>query len=124
LEDLSAHRGVTFLSGQNQRPLAWQFIDGGREQSHISRQGITVNESNAYVECGVAGFGILQAPGITLDRFLNDGALVEVLRAYRPHPRPVSVLYPSRSHLAPQVEVFVSWVRKQFPKLYGRWLEH
>ena len=68
LEDLRAHRGVTFLSGQNQRPLAWQFMDGAREQSHISRQGITVNESNAYVECGVAGFGTIQAPGITLDR--------------------------------------------------------
>lgn len=123
LEDLSAHRGVTFLSGQNQRSLAWQFMDGGREQSHITRQGITVNESNAYVECGVAGFGILQAPGITLDRFLADGTLVEVLREFRPRPRPVSVLYPSRSHLAPQVEAFVCWVREQFPRLYGHWLE-
>lgn len=123
LDDLSAHRGVTFLSGHNQRPQPWRFIDGGREQSHISRQGITVNESNAYVECGVAGFGILQAPGIVLDRFLADGTLVEVLRPYRPHPRPVSVLYPSRSHLAPQVEVFVDWVREQFPKLCGCWLE-
>ncbi|WP_426247523.1 LysR substrate-binding domain-containing protein [Pseudomonas sp. TWR3-1-1] len=123
LEDLRAHRGVTFLSGQNQRPLAWQFMEGAREQSHICRLGITVNESNAYVECGVAGFGILQAPGITLDRFLTNGTLVEVLQAYRPHPRPVSVLYPSRAHLAPQVEVFVNWVREQLPKLYGRWLE-
>lgn len=123
LEDLNAHRGVTFLSGHNQRPQAWQFMDEGRERSHVSRQGITVNESNAYVQCGVAGFGILQAPGITLDRFLADGNLVEVLRPYRPHPRPVSVLYPSRSHLPPQVEVFVDWVREQFPKLYGRWLE-
>jgi LysR family transcriptional regulator for bpeEF and oprC len=33
------------------------------------------------------------------------------------------VLYPSRSHLAPQVEVFVDWVREQLPKLYERWLE-
>jgi LysR family transcriptional regulator for bpeEF and oprC len=123
LEDLNTHRGVTFLSGHNQRPQAWQFLEGSRERSHVSRQGITVNESNAYVECGVAGFGILQAPGITLDRFLAQGTLVEVLRPYRPHPRPVSVLYPSRSHLAPQVEVFVDWLREQLPKLYGRWLE-
>ena len=101
LEDLNAHSGVTFLSGHNQRPQAWQFMDDGRERSHVGRQGITVNESNAYVECGVAGFGILQAPGITLDRFLADGNLVEVLRPYRPHPRSVSVLYPSRSHLPP-----------------------
>ncbi|WP_028624548.1 LysR family transcriptional regulator [Pseudomonas sp. Ant30-3] len=123
LSDLSAHRGVTFLSGQNNRSLPWQFLDGASDQTYISRHGITVNESNAYVECGVAGFGILQAPGITLDRYLADGSLVEVLRAYRPRPRPVSVLYPSRSHLAPQVDVFVEWMRERFPILYGRWLE-
>ena len=123
LEELSAHLGVTFISGQNQRPLAWHFMDGGREHSYISRQGVTVNESNAYVQCGVAGFGLLQAPGIVLDRFLADGTLTEVLQAYRPPPRPVSVLYPSRSHLAPQVEAFVCWVREQLPRLYGQWLE-
>ncbi|WP_236192542.1 MULTISPECIES: LysR family transcriptional regulator [Pseudomonas] len=123
LEELSAHLGVTFISGQNQRPLPWHFMDGGQEHSYISRQGVTVNESNAYVQCGVAGFGLLQAPGIVLDRFLADGTLTEVLQAYRPPPRPVSVLYPSRSHLAPQVEAFVCWVREQLPRLYGQWLE-
>ncbi|WP_225923502.1 LysR family transcriptional regulator [Pseudomonas vlassakiae] len=123
LEELSAHLGVTFISGQNQRPLAWHFMDAGQEHSFISRQGITVNESNAYVQCGVAGFGLLQAPGIVLERFLADGTLTEVLQAYRPPPRPVSVLYPSRSHLAPQVEAFVCWVREQLPRLYGQWLE-
>ncbi|WP_313202252.1 LysR family transcriptional regulator [Pseudomonas sp.] len=123
LEELNAHHGVTFISGQNQRPLAWHFMDGGQEHSYISRQGVTVNESNAYVQCGVAGFGLLQAPGIVLDRFLADGTLTEVLQAYRPPPRPVSVLYPSRSHLAPQVEAFVCWVREQLPRLYGQWLE-
>lgn len=123
LDELRAHRGVTFISGQNQRPLPWHFLDAGDEQTYVSRHGITVNESNAYVECGVAAFGIVQAPGITLDRFLADGSLVEVLRPYRPRPRPVSVLYPSRSHLAPQVHVFVDWVREQFPIIYGRWLE-
>lgn len=124
LEDLNAHPGVTFLSGQNQRPLPWQFTQGGSEQSYISRQGITVNESNAYVECGVAGFGIVQAPGITLDRFLAEGSLVEILQPFRPRARPVSVLYPSKSHLPPQVAVFVDWVRAQLPVIYDRWLEH
>ena len=124
LGDLSMHWGVTFLSGQNKRPLPWQFRDGSSDQTYTSRHGIAVNESNAYVECGVAGFGILQAPGITLDRYLTDGSLVEVLRDYRPRPRPISLLYPSKSHLAPQVHIFVDWVREQFPLLYGRWLEN
>ncbi|MEH6387800.1 MAG: LysR family transcriptional regulator [Pseudomonas profundi] len=123
LDDLSAHRGVTFLSGQNKRSLPWQFLNEGSEQTYVSNRGISVNESNAYVECGVAGFGILQAPGITLDRYLADGSLIEVLRPYRPRPRPVSILYPSRSHLAPQVHAFIDWVSERFPLLYAGWLQ-
>src|SRR5690606_30674571 len=120
LKDLNAHRGITFLSGQSHRAMPWQFLDNGQDRTYISQHGITVNESNAYVDCGVAGFGILQAPGITLDRHLADGSLVEVLGTYRPRPRPVSLLYPSRSHLAPQVHIFVEWMREQLPRLYGR----
>jgi LysR family transcriptional regulator for bpeEF and oprC len=123
LQALDAHRGGCFISGQNHRPLPWQFLEEGNDRSYINRHGIVVNESNAYVQCGVAGFGILQAPGITLDSYLADGSLVEVLKPYRPRPRPVSVLYPSRSHLAPQVQAFVGWVSRQFPLLYSTWLE-
>ncbi|MCF5724507.1 LysR family transcriptional regulator [Pseudomonas syringae] len=122
-DDLAAHRGVSFLSGQNHRPLPWQFLQDGQDISYVSRHGIIVNESNAYVQCGVAGFGVLQAPGITLERYLADGSLVEVLDQYRPRARPVSVLYPSRSQLAPQVQAFVDWLSQRFPRLYSRWLE-
>lgn len=122
-DQLAHHRGVNFLSGQNRRQLPWQFLQDGSDTSHMSRHGILVNESSAYVQCGVAGFGILQAPGLTLDRYLADGSLVEVLKRYRPRPRPVSVLYPSRSQLAPQVQAFVDWLMQSFPALYDRWLE-
>lgn len=123
LEELDTHRCIRFLSGQNHRPLPWQFSQSGIDTGYISHQGIVVNESNAYVQCGVAGFGILQAPGITLERYLADGSLVEVLEDFRPRPRPVSVLYPSRAHLAPQVHAFVDWVSQRFALLYPMWLE-
>jgi len=123
LEELAAHRGVNFLSGRNNRPLPWQFSVDGQDRAYIGHAGITLSESNAYVQCGVAGFGILQAPGIAVDQYLSSGALVEVLKAYRPPPRPVSILYPSRTHLAPQVQVFVDWLQEHFAQLYCGWLE-
>lgn len=123
LEALSDHRGVSFLSGQNHRQLPWHFLEDGSDRRYVSRHSIVVNESNAYVQCAVAGFGIIQAPGITLDKYLVDGSLVEVLARYRPRPRPISLLYPSRSHLAPQVHAFVDWVGQHFPQLYRPWLE-
>lgn len=122
LKDLVAHRGVNFLSGQNNRTLPWHFSTDGQDRAYISPAGITVTESNAYVQCGLAGFGILQAPGITVGQYLASGALVEILRPYRPQPRPVTVLYPSRTHLAPQVQVFLEWLQEHFPKLHAGWL--
>lgn len=121
LGDLVNHKGVNFLSGQSNRPLSWHFRDKGVDKPFPSRGAITVNESNAYVHCGVAGFGIIQAPGITVDAFLASGELVEVLQSYRPMRRKVSVLYPSRTHLAPQVHAFTDWLREHFPALHPKW---
>ncbi|VVO50730.1 HTH-type transcriptional regulator DmlR [Pseudomonas fluorescens] len=121
LQDLVDHQCVSFLSGQNNRPLPWHFSVDGEDRPHTPRRGITVNESNAYVQCGVAGFGIVQAPGIAVETFLASGELIEVLKAFRPKPRLVSVLYPSRTHLAPQVEAFVDWLKEHFPVLHPNW---
>lgn len=123
LADLSRHRGVDFLSGHSNRPLPWYFHEDGEDRPYPSRGAITVNESNAYVHCGVAGFGLIQAPGITVDAFLASGELIEVLQAYRPGRRKVSVLYPSRTHLAPQVHAFADWLREHFPTLHPRWFK-
>ncbi|WP_460372022.1 LysR substrate-binding domain-containing protein [Pseudomonas sp. Tul1A2] len=123
IADLNAHRGVNFLSGQNNRTLPWHFSIKGTDQAFTSNAGISVTESNAYVKCCVAGFGIIQAPGITVAEYLSSGALVEVLRPYRPTPRPVTVLYPSRTHLAPQVQVFVEWLQELLPQIHSEWLE-
>ena len=123
LDGLIAHRGVNFLSGQSNRTLPWHFSVQGQDRTFVSSTGITVTESNAYVQCGVSGFGIIQAPGIAVAEHLDSGALVEILESYRPAPRPVSVLYPSRIHLAPQVQVFIEWLQVHFPQLNTAWLE-
>ncbi|WP_207807250.1 MULTISPECIES: LysR family transcriptional regulator [Pseudomonas] len=123
LGDLANHQGVNFLSGQNNRTLPWQFSVEGKQKSYVSRKGITVTESNAYVQCGVSGFGIIQAPGIAVAEHLASGALVEILQPLRPTPRPVSLLYPSRTHLPAQVQVFIEWLQVRFVQLYAGWVE-
>lgn len=123
LEDLATHQGVNFLSGQNNRILPWHFSVEGQDKAYISNAGITVTESTAYVQCGVAGHGIIQAPGIAVGHYLESGALVEILKPYRPAPRPVTVLYPSRTHLAPQVQVCIEWLQERFAQVHAAWLE-
>lgn len=125
-EDLAAlagHVGVRFLSGQNRRPMPWRFCVEGEEASVVQSGSIDVNESNAYVSCGVAGFGLIQAPGVLVAPHLASGRLVEVLADYRPHPWPVSILYPSRRHLAGPVQAFTHWLADHFVALDSRWLK-
>lgn len=123
LDDLSAHRAVKFLSGDNKRTLPWAFSLNGEESSMTPKGMVSVNESNAFVQCGVAGFGILQLPGFMVVRELAEGTLVEVLAEFRPKSRPVSLLYPSRTHVAPQVNAFAEWLRERFPMLEASWIE-
>lgn len=123
LQDLKDHRCVRFISGQSNRPLPWLFSVDGEDIPHTPLGGITVNESNAYIQCAVAGFGIVQAPGITVESFLASGDLVEVLKPHRPQPRLVSVLYPSKTHLAPQINAFINWLKQHFPALHPAWFE-
>ncbi|MFH7572157.1 LysR family transcriptional regulator, partial [Pseudomonas syringae pv. tagetis] len=53
LDDLAGHCGVSFLSGQSNRRLPWHFSLNGDDFHVPPRGGITVNESNAYVQCGL-----------------------------------------------------------------------
>lgn len=123
LDDIGSHWGVKFLSGESRRALPWQFANDGQDVSVTPKGHISVNESNAYVQCGVAGFGMIQLPGLMVVRELAEGTLVEVLSQFRPKSRPVSLLYPSRTHIAPQVNAFADWLRQRFPALQPDWIE-
>jgi DNA-binding transcriptional LysR family regulator len=49
-------------------------------------------------------------PRYHVEQELRSGAFVEVLAQWRPHPMPVSVLYPHQRQLSPRVRVFVDWL--------------
>lgn len=123
LEDLSAHWGVNFQSGVNRRPLPWLFAEHGEEKSVLPKGHISVNETNTYVQCGLAGFGMIQLPGVMVDAELRSGSLIEVLTDFRPKTKPISLVYPTRTHVAPQVSAFSDWLASRLTQLQPKWIE-
>lgn len=121
--DLSRHTCASFLSGINKRPLPWHFTPDGKDGAVLPKSTLLVNDSTAYVLCAKAGFGVIQAPGLLVDSHLSDGSLVEVLKGYRPPARPVSLVYPTRAHVAPQVRAFSAWLQQHFMTIEPKWLE-
>ena len=90
--------------------MNFHFLDDGENRVMKLRHGIVVNDAEAYVACAIAGFGVMQAPLAIVSDHLKAGRLVEVLPGNKAPPQPLSILYPNRRHLAPQVRAFMDLV--------------
>jgi LysR family transcriptional regulator for bpeEF and oprC len=114
IEDLAAHRAVTYFAGRGRHTIDWHLIKDGEERTIKMRPAILVNDSEAFVACAVAGLGMIQAPHAGVAEHLVTGRLVEVLPKAKTIPRPVSIMYPNRQYLAAQVRVFIDWISAIF----------
>ncbi|MFL9960124.1 LysR family transcriptional regulator [Paraburkholderia sediminicola] len=123
LEDLDNHKAVNYFSSRTGRTLDWAFLVEGKEVEVKMKSIVSVNDSDAYVTCGLEGFGLIQPALFMVLPHLRSGQLVEVLPQLKPLPMPISAVYPHSRHLSPKVRVFVDWIAELFdrcPLLSGR----
>jgi LysR family transcriptional regulator, regulator for bpeEF and oprC len=123
LEDLERHRAVNYFSSRTGRVIDWAFLVDGKEVEVKMKSTVAVNDADAYVTCGVEGFGLIQPAFFMVRPHLKSGQLVEVLPDLKPLPMPISVVYPHSRHLSAKVRVFVDWIAEIFdrcPLLNGR----
>ena len=66
------------------------------------------------------GFGLVQMPMIRFAEDLRTGAMVEVLRAYRPSPLPVSLLYPRARIVPARLRAFIDWLEETLVPLLAQ----
>lgn len=112
--DLDQHRAVHYFSGRTGRTIDWSFKVDGKTQDVQVKGMVSVNDAEAYVRCGLKGFGLIQAPRYMVAPLLESGELKEILSSLRPPPLPISVVYLHNRHLSPKVRVFVDWVSELF----------
>jgi len=114
IEDLENHLAVLYFSSRTGRTIDWDFVVDGAARAVPMRGSISVNDSEAYVMCGLQGFGMIQPPRYMVLEDLQAGRLVEVLSQWRPTPMPISAVYLQNRHLSPKVRAFVDWVADLF----------
>jgi LysR family transcriptional regulator for bpeEF and oprC len=120
--DLAGHRAVNYVAGRGHRPIHWQVPDGDAIREMTLRSGVMVNDTEAFIAAALAGIGLVQGPGACMAEHLASGALVEVLPEARAIRRPLSVMYPARRHLAPQVRAFIDWSEKVITSQRSPWI--
>ena len=112
--DLPRHRCINFFSAKTGKMFEWDFARGGETIVAATPSNIAVNDSVAYMRAGLAGLGILQAPGYAVDRLIANGTMVAILTDWTTTPLPLNVVYPQNRHLSAKVRVFVEWVADLF----------
>lgn len=116
IEELEHHHAVHYFSDRTGRILDWSFRVDGETRDVQVKGKVSVNDGEAYVQCGVKGFGMIQAPRYMVAPYLKSGELREVLSEWTPPPLPISVVYLHNRHLSAKVRVFVDWVSELFEK--------
>ncbi|NVD97348.1 LysR family transcriptional regulator [Massilia sp. BJB1822] len=112
--ELERHRCVNYFSSKTGKTFDWNFTRDG-ERVQLPMPGlIALNDSNAYVQAGLAGLGVVQMTDFALLPMIRDGRMVPILSDWATDPLPIHVVYPQNRHLSAKVRVFVEWVSDLF----------
>ncbi len=114
IEELQNHVAVGYLSSRTGRLFDWEFTINEESQPVKMRSNVSVNDGDAYVACGLQGFGLIQPPQFMALTHIQSGSLVEVLPHLKPTTMPIWAAYMQNRHLSPKVRVFVDWVMELF----------
>lgn len=121
LEDLADHHAVGYLSSRTARTLEWNFVVDGESRSIRMREQLIVNDTDAYVVCGLEGLGLIRPGSYMVLPHLRSGRLRPVLTDYTAPAVPLSVIYPKNRHLSPTVRAFVDWIAEVLREAEPNW---
>jgi LysR family transcriptional regulator, regulator for bpeEF and oprC len=113
---LGAHQAVNYISNATGRPLEWHFSVEGEDLAMTMQSRFAVNETEAYLQCGLEGLGIIQLSELVASPYLKTGRLKEVLVDARCSPVPISIVFSNGRNATAAVKAFVEWIIEIFPE--------
>ncbi|QFQ89877.1 LysR family transcriptional regulator (plasmid) [Paracoccus kondratievae] len=117
----SPHQAVRLPSlawnpDRNQHFWDLKHDDGQRVQvPHVPR--LATQDMTALSEAVLAGVGIAQLPHMVAGRWLDSGALVEVLPGWRPRSGIIHAVFPTRRGLVPSVRKLIDHLAAEYAAL-------
>ena len=118
---LTEHTAVGYVGNRAGRSYNWTFREDGRLITLPMASRISVNDTDAYVAAGVAGFGLIRVASYMVRKHIAAGRLVRVLDNIEAPTEPISVLYPQSRHLSPAIRAFIDWCSEMIAKEAAGW---
>lgn len=111
------HDCVIYFSPQSGRHYPLEFRKGDESIDILGPYRVSVNEANAYINATLAGLGVAQVTSFQAQRYLESGALVQLLPEWTQSTLPIYVVYPPNRHLSAKVRAFVDWAAELFQRV-------
>jgi DNA-binding transcriptional LysR family regulator len=92
------------------RPFGWECPVGESYATLQLSGALHVNSAQTYEAAALAGLGVIQAPLLGIGRYLETGALIELLSDFRHKPLDVSLVVAHRRNLSRRVLAFMKWI--------------
>lgn len=109
IDDLVNHRAVGYMLSGTGRTMDWNFSIGGHHRAVKMSQPLVVNDTDAYLACGLEGVGLIRAASYIVSPHLATGALISLLGDTDSTSIPLWVVFPQTSHLSSTVRAFIEW---------------
>lgn len=118
ISDLANHYAVQYASRLGGKTADWEYLENGKLHFVKMKGLITVNNTDAYVECCLAGLGMVQVPEHDILPNLKDGSLVRVLEDFPAEPMPTAIVYPSRKHVSRRAQALMQWIEQVIKEMH------
>ena len=107
LED-SHHRIVGYLWARLGRALPYAMQRGDERLRH-GRYALAVDDGNAYLQAGLAGWASCGCP-TTARPHLASGELARLFEDWDMETMPMYLAYPPNRHVSAKLRAFIDWV--------------
>ncbi|MGO9359424.1 MAG: LysR substrate-binding domain-containing protein [Xanthobacteraceae bacterium] len=114
-DELVNHRCLVHNTGQDSN--LWEFGAAEGTQSIRIAGGFSANDTSAVHLAARSGCGIALLPMIEVFDDLRRGDLVRILSDFSLQGVPISIVYPSRRHLAPRTRLVMEFILEGIKQL-------
>lgn len=105
--DLAKHDCITFTGLVS--PDSWSFKNDQSDLAVPIRSRLAVNTAEAAIDAAVQGAGVTRVLSYQIEKAVQAGKLVTVLKKYEPSPLPVSFVYTGQRLLPLKLRAFLDF---------------
>lgn len=110
IDDLERHHAVGYLNHRTGRTTDWFFTLADGDCAIRMKETLVVDDTDAYIQAGIQGLGLIRVASYLAAPSLRSGALVSCMENFS-YDLPLSLVYPQNRYLPPAVRAFYDWSR-------------